>query len=355
MRIGLVVYGSLERITGGNIYDRMLVSHLRGWGDEVSLCSLRPGGYGSHFIDNLTFHLPGGLDVLLQDELAHPSFFFANARKAPYPIVSIVHHLRSSEDRPAWQNAFYRLLERRYLRSVDGYIFNSESTRDSVHALAGKGKPFVMATPGGDRLGAMGIEQIMDRALKPGPLRLLFLANVTERKGLHVLLAALARLQPHAYSLDVVGSLEIEPAYAARMRQKASSLTSRVAFHGTLDEKRLIEILRQAQVMVIPSSYEGFGIAYLEGMAYGLPAIGSAAGAMAETITNNVNGILLAPGDVAALADTLATLVVDRGLLSRLAQAAQNHFFSRPKWRDTAETVRRFLGDFVIPERSENA
>ena len=92
-------------------------------------------------------------DILIQDELNHPSLIAANAEKHPYPIISIVHHLRCSELRPKWQNAFYRMIEKKYVQSVDGLIFNSMTTQNVVHKLIGDSKPNIIAYPPTDRFG----------------------------------------------------------------------------------------------------------------------------------------------------------------------------------------------------------
>jgi len=160
MHIGIIIYGSIDTMSGGTLYDRRLVNYLRKQGDNVEIISLPWGSYLSHLTDNFHFRLPANLDILIEDELTHPSLLFANGQPHPYPVVSLVHNLHSSEKRPAWQNTFYRTIERQYLRSVDGFIFNSQTTRAAVNALIGNNrttsspdKPYVIATPGGDRLG----------------------------------------------------------------------------------------------------------------------------------------------------------------------------------------------------------
>src|SRR5215203_3408456 len=177
MRIGLIIYGSLDTLSGGYLYDRKLVDYLRSQGDSVEVISLPWRNYLAHLTDNLRFRLPSNLDVLIQDELNHPSLIFANWEKHPYPIVSLVHHLRCSELRPKWQNAFYRVVEKKYLQSVDGFIFNSQTTKSVVRGLLVNGKPCIVAYPPTDRFGdAISEDEIIERA-KGEVLRILFLGN----------------------------------------------------------------------------------------------------------------------------------------------------------------------------------
>jgi glycosyltransferase involved in cell wall biosynthesis len=356
MKIGLIIYGSPDTISGGYLYDRMVVSHLRARGDEVAILSLPARGYASRLADNLRFRLPAGFDLVLQDELTHLSLLASNARKREIPVISIVHNLHASEVRAGWKKAGYQSIERQYLRSVDGYIFNSQATRESVEALNTAPKPSVVATPGGDRLGSWSREKIAKRAHEPGPLRLLFLANVTALKGLRAVLEALASLPAGMCKLDVVGSCEVEPEYAREMQSRASGSPSRVTFHGALDGQPLTQIMKRAQVMVVPSYYEGFGIAYLEGMAFGMPAMATTAGAIPELVAHGKNGYLVTPGDSHALAKHIEALALDRALLVRMGGWALQCFESKPTWGESAEAVRKFLiraADEHISNRAE--
>ncbi len=85
MRIGLVIYGSLEIVSGGYLYDRKLVEHLQAQGEQVEIMALPWRSYTRHLTDNFSGALyrrlrKTGLDVLLQDELNHPSLFLLNHR-----------------------------------------------------------------------------------------------------------------------------------------------------------------------------------------------------------------------------------------------------------------------------------
>jgi glycosyltransferase involved in cell wall biosynthesis len=361
MNIGLIIYGSLNTLSGGYLYDRKLVEYLRSQGDTVEIISLPPGmtgrsdwrNYAAHLTDNFTFRLPPGLDILIQDELNHPSLIGANQGKHLYPVVSLVHHLRCSEQRPGWQNAFYRAVETRYLRSVDGFIFNSQTTRGVVNQLMENGKPSIIAYPPTDRFGeGLSEPEIIERA-RAYPLRIVFLGSVIPRKGLHTLLDALALPQRTRrntkeiplFRLDVVGSLKTDPGYAESMQRHVSvnGLSSIVHFHSSLENDPLAEKLQTAHVLVVPSSYEGFGIVYLEGMAFGLPAIGTTAGAAGEIIAEGRTGFLVAPGDTQTLAARLEQLASDRALLTQMSLNALVRYRQQPKWEQTAGEIRQFL------------
>jgi glycosyltransferase involved in cell wall biosynthesis len=289
------------------------------------------------------------MDILLQDELNHPSLFQLNcslSRNAEFKIISIVHHLRSSEVHTNWQNQIYRSVERRYLQSVDGFIYNSKSTRQVVENLIGGEKPSVVAYPAGDRLHPeISEEQIAGRAKQDGPLQLLFLGNVIPRKGLHILLDALAQIPKDRWYLTVVGSLEMDGYYADRIQRSviANDFEDVVHFSGPLVKDDLKNVMRSSHLMVIPSSYEGFGIAYLEGMGFGLPAIASTAGGASEIITHGVDGYLLTPENPTLLSGYLSQLIEDRELLTGMSLAAMKRYQCHPTWEDTTSRIRFFL------------
>ncbi len=348
MKIGLVIYGSIDTLSGGYMYDRMMVEYLRSQGDTVEIISLPWRNYAAHLTDNFSFKLPPNLDILIQDELNHPSLIGANRGKHPYPIISLVHHLRCSELRPKWQNDLYRVVEKKYLQSVDGFIFNSKTTKGVVNGLIGNSKPDVVAYPPTDRFGDVISEEEIKERSKRKELQVLFLGNVMGRKGLHTLLEAVS-FQQSALQVDVVGSLTSEPEYAKQMQELVivNGLSSTVHFHGSLNNQPLIEKLKKAHVLVVPSSYEGFGIVYLEGMGFGLPAIGTTAGAAGEVIRDGVDGFLIQPGDAHSLATKLQIMNERRDVLIQMSLAARTRYLAQPKWNQTANQIREFLLSFV--------
>ncbi len=365
MRLGLVLYGSLGTVSGGYLYDRQLVASLRSRGVEVEIISLPWRDYLRHLGDNLSARLLERLagldvDVLLQDELNHPSLFWLNERLrqrlrqrlralgTPFPLVAIVHHLRCSEIHPAWENRLYRRIERRYLRSVDAFIYNSQATRATVESVAAVSPdcPCLVAYPAGDRFDPdIQNDEISQRALLPGPLRLLFLGNVIPRKGLHTLLQALRTLPGEAWRLSVAGSLDLDPDYVHSVRRQAeeAGLMGRIAFLGYLPDGELPPLLRSHQLLVVPSSYEGLGIVYLEGMGFGLPAIATAGGGAVEVVTHGRDGFLVSPDNMGKLAHHIGELWRNRQELRHMSLAARARYLRHPTWEQIGEQIYSFL------------
>ncbi|MBP6017194.1 MAG: glycosyltransferase family 4 protein [Candidatus Promineofilum sp.] len=357
MRVGLVIYGSLDTVSGGYLYDRQLVSALRKAGDHVDIISLPARAYALSLADNWSGEwrrrMDHGYDILLQDELNHPSLAWANGRlgRDRPPIVAIVHHLRGSETRPAWQNRLYRWWERRYLNSVDAFICNSYTTQQAVERELDGPRPSIVAYPGGDRLSRLMAAEHWKSHSDDEPLRLLFVGNLIPRKGLHVLLEALAQVSGD-WRLRIVGNPAVDPAYVRRLRETALRLewVERVTWCGLLEDQALAAEMAAADVLAMPSEYEGFGIVYLEGMGFGLPALAATAGAAGEIISDGANGFLAVPGDVMALAGYIEALAAERGLLAQMREAALARYESFPSWAATTTAIRQFLLGIAHPQ-----
>ena len=357
MRIGLLIYGSLDAISGGFLYDRKLVEYLQSQSDEVEVISLPWRSYPRHLVDNISPTLYRRLvnlnvDVLLQDELAHPSLSWVNRRlksRISYPIISIVHHLRVSEVNPAGAIAFYRRVEQAYLRANDGYIFNSDTTCREVKALSGgRLKPYVIGYPAGQFKPDMDSSAILARAHLPGPLKLLFIGNLIPRKGLHTLLDALESLPAGMVTLTVVGGYLSDSGYVRKVLSRMQARpqngqTSCIQYLGVLSAQELAEVIRTHHVIAVPSSYEGYGIVYLEGMGFGLPAIGTTRGAASEIITHGLDGYLVPPDDPAALVGVIQQLAVNRDQLAEFSLAALRRYLEHPTWEQTCEKIRQFI------------
>lgn len=357
MHIALIIYGDLRQASGGYLYDRYLVDHLRQRGHKVQVISMpwrRPlfaglDNYSGKLFDKLKSLR---IDLLLQDELNHPSLFLLNERlrkEVSYPIISIVHMLRS---RAHAEHIFHWLTERvesQYLNSMDGFVFNSQETQRIVNSMLARPRPSVVAPPGGDRFKPKITEKkIRSRALQPGSLRVLFLGNLTRNKAAHLLIEAAAMLERESVFLTFAGRLDVEPDYAEYLERLSAGLGTQdcLFFADHLEGKLLQATMQTSQILAVPSAYEGFGIVYLEGMGYGLPAIATRGAGAKEIIQNGKNGFLIPVGDAERLAKILRRLQQDRRLLARMSLAARRSFLTFPTWKESMQRVEKFLSSY---------
>jgi len=353
MRVGVVVYGGLDETSGGFRYDRQLVDFLRAQGDTVEVISLPWRNYWRGVIDGLRpavdSRLDRPVDVLVQDELCHPSLWRQNHRLTrPESVVALVHHVQSDDMRGRLAGV-RRQIERRYLDSVDGAVCTSQFTRRRATALGATFDESVVAPPAGRVAGrALGDQQVRQRAAE-GPLRITFVGNLIPRKGLITLLSAVDRaVNRHGmtdWQLTVVGSHEANPASASRAVDKATELgiADSVEFTGEVPESALTAILEASHMLCVPSRYEGFGMVYLEAMEYGVVPIGSSNGGAGEFIADGDNGFLVDPGDTERIAALLADLAADRDRLTDLGVAALDTAAAHPGWDETLGEVRALL------------
>ena len=165
------------------------------------------------------------------------------------------------------------------------------------------------------------------------------------RKGLHTLISALATLDPGIWHLTVVGDQNRDVRYMKALRRQitASGIVDRVSLLGEISDPHLAALYERSQVLVVPSFLEGFGIGYLEGMGFGLPAIASQRGGAGEIVAHGENGFLVSPGDVRTLASYVLELARDRDRLLKMSRAAQETFLAHPTWTDTGRAIHDFL------------
>jgi len=354
LRIGLVIYGALDTLSGGYLYDRQLVNFLRSQGDEIEIISLPWRSYPRHLVDNVDAAFLRKLrslkiDLLLQDELNHPSLFWVNQalrKSVTYPIVAVIHHLRAGEEHPRRLMPLYRWVERRYLHTLDAAIYNSETTRRTVAALAGDEIPGVVALPAADHLQPPAQIDVLfkQRAQAATPLRLLSVGTLIPRKGIHHLLRALALLPPKSWQLEIVGSPDVDPGYVAFLKGLVAELkvTDQVVLHGRVADGALVDLFCRSHALAL-LSYEGYGIAFLEAMSFGLPVLAAHTGAAPEVIDEGKTGFLVDASHADAVAGRLRDWLHDPSLLASMGRAARRRFDLHPIWAESGAVARDFL------------
>jgi glycosyltransferase involved in cell wall biosynthesis len=341
MRVGCIVYGSPEQLSGGYRYDRELMKTARDRGHEAEFISVERGAEFD----------PAGFDrydLLLIDELCHPDL---RLRAGAPPCVGIVHHLAWSEKLPLPVRLRHRIQEIRFLNGLDAHIFNTRATRRAAEKLVSGPLAGTVVYPGREGTSGEAEDQVRRRNHE-GIVSLLSVSNLIPRKGIHRVLEALALVAQRGvpeqeWRYRIVGD-ETDPAYAARLRRIAArpELTGRVEFCGRLDERALGSAYAEADIFCLPSDHEGFGIVYLEAMGAGCVAIASASGGAGEIISSGRDGYLLASRSRRDLALLFSMLMGDAALRNTISSAARERWSGFDTWEESMEKGIAWLESF---------
>jgi starch synthase len=156
---------------------------------------------------------------------------------------------------------------------------------------------------------------VLDRyGIDPGRPSVVFVGRVTRQKGLPVLLRAAAELDPAAQLVLCAGqadTAELQAEVGGLAQRLQATRSGVIWIPGMLAKTEVIQILSHATVFACPSLYEPLGIVNLEAMACGTAVVASAVGGIPEVVADGETGLLVPPGDEAALAAAINALIRD--------------------------------------------
>jgi glycosyltransferase involved in cell wall biosynthesis len=307
--------GDPARPSGGNTYDRRLVDELTALGWTVRL----------HTGAGAVERLPDGAVALLDGLIASPS-----------PEL-LVPHARRLRQIVLMHMPFGNQRERAVLEAAAATVTTSEWTRRRLRELYGLEAH--VAEPGADAA-----------PLAPGSATggaLLCVAAVTRVKGHDVLLDGLATVADLPWSCTCAGSLDREPEFAAAVRRRAPFT---VRFTGPLAGAELDRAYAAADLLVLPSRAETYGMVLTEALAHGVPVLATGVGGVAEAIgAGSPPALLVPPEDPAALGAALRRWLGDAALRERLRRAARERRATLRGWSATAADVAGVLADVTRP------
>lgn len=168
-------------------------------------------------------------------------------------------------------------------------------------------------------------------------------------KGLAVGIETLAKVRTERHAeLVVVGKGGNGP--AARTAVRRWGLEDAVAFEGTVDTLRLVELFAESEVALVPSLYEGFSLPAIEAMACGVPLVATTGGALPEVAGRNGEAaVLVPPGDPGALAGAIGRLLDDPSMRARVGAAGRERAVEHFTWRETARVTAEHYRDLLPP------
>jgi glycosyltransferase involved in cell wall biosynthesis len=216
--------------------------------------------------------------------------------------------------------------ERRALAAVRCVVVTSHATAATIACEYGVARPrVVVVEPGTEpRPIATGSH---DRAL-----HMVCVATLVPRKGHEILLEVLADVPPGPWRLTCAGSADLPGSTAARLQTQLQTrgLTGRVTLSGEADGPVLAALYDSADIFVLPTLHEGYGMAVAEALACGLPVVSTATGAIPGLVGDA--GLIVPPGDRHALASALNRMMGDESLRGRCALAARQARGRLPTW-----------------------
>jgi glycosyltransferase involved in cell wall biosynthesis len=173
---------------------------------------------------------------------------------------------------------------------------------------------------------------------------MLAVGSVVPRKGYEILIEALKPLAHLDWRLDIAGALDRSTETARRVLAaiEAGGLASRVTLHGALGESQLSDLYDRTDLFVMPSLYEGYGMALAEALARGLAIVCTTGGAAADTAPDAA-ALKVSPGDARALMWVLGRALEDRKLRQGMSDAAWAAAAKLPRWGDTASRIAEVL------------
>jgi glycosyltransferase involved in cell wall biosynthesis len=316
------------RPSGGNRYDRRICTGLAAHGWHVRESPVpgrwpRPDAAALTALAHRVAAVPPGGLVLVDGLVgsAAPAVLVPEAGRVR--LVVLV-HMPLGDDGPAADD------ERAVLGCARAVVTTSAWTRGRLldrHRLPPE--RVVVARPGVDAADPV--------RGTPAGSRLLCVAAVVPAKGQDVLVAALADLAERSWHCTLVGPLDRDPGFAARLRRQiaACGLADRITIRGPLVGGDLRRAYAAADLLVLPSHAETYGMVVGEALAAGLPVIATDVGGVPEAVGRTRlgrPGLLVPPGDPQALAGALAGWLQDPGLRSRLRRAAAGRRTSLDGW-----------------------
>lgn len=338
--LAFAIPGDLATPTGGYAYDRRMLAELAGQGWQIDTIDLgdgfpRPSPRALTRAGALLTSLPADRPIVV-DGLAFGVLpEAAEAMRKSHRLVALVHHpLAIEAGLRADEAARLRTSERAALAAARHVVVTSSSTARLLTADFGvAAERLSVIEPGTDR----GTAQ---RRPDDGVVALLAVGAVVPRKGYDLLVAALAALAQLPWRLVIVGDATRSPDTFAQLTADVArrGLAHRIIFLGAVSPDKLATLYASSDLFVLPSRFEGYGMAYAEAIAHGLPVIGTTAGAIPQTVPASA-GVLVAPDDVAALTAALRRLIDDPRERERLAAGARGVEF--PSWQQQAA---RFAG-----------
>ena len=345
--VAFVIPGDLTLPTGGYGYDRKVLAHAGAAGLALVHCPI-PGGYP--FPDPATLRATAAAvaalpedAVLLIDGLAYGAMPVDLIAGFGRPVIELCHHpLAVEPGRDAATAARLHACERDAMALARAVIVTGPDTARLVAREFGvPAGRITVALPGTDRAArAVGSGEATPRIIAVG--------SVIPRKAYDVLVRAMAEIADLDWHLSIIGATAHAPDTVAEVQAliQALHLENRIHLAGPLDEAALDAAYHRADLFVMASLYEGYGMVIAEAMARGLPIVTTTGGALGETMADEA-GLKVPPGSIQDLAKAIREMLASPSLRSAFSDGSWRSGQRLPGWDQTARIIADTIGKAV--------
>lgn len=327
-----IVPGRLDQRTGGSIYNRRMVETLRTLGWAVTVVELAgafpdPDAAAETAAAEAFGSIPAG-SLVLVDGLAFSVLpEVVEAHRDRVILVAVVHlPVAAAFGIDAARAARYETVERRALAAAQSIVVTGPGAWPLLARYPLPADRVSMVEPGTD-------PGPLAQGSAGGTVQLLSVASVHPGKGHDLLLAALEPLRHVDWELTCAGSLTRDPSFVERLRGQAgqTGLADRIHFIGDVPAERVAACYAVADVFVLATQQETYGMAVAEALARGLPVVSAAAGAIADLVGQDA-GLVVPIGDREALTDALRSVLTNPEMRRQLAAGARQRRAALPTW-----------------------
>ncbi|MBW4668151.1 MAG: glycosyltransferase family 4 protein [Cyanomargarita calcarea GSE-NOS-MK-12-04C] len=343
-----LITGAVPPQTGGELYNYKLVRYLETAGFEIECISLHKklatklaklpiiGNILAAFVVYCLLSRCQG--ILVEDHFLTQYLWLLNIIQRvvrQQKIIILVHSLYGydTSDRILIRKWFHGIKHKLRLSFANEIITNSEYAKQEIVSLGITPSIIQVLPPGVDR----GKLKIIPQDSNHEKYQILCVANYLPGKGLIYLIEAFSQVNRREFTLHLAGNPHKSSAYYKQMVKMVHelNLTKDVFFHNGADKETIQQLYSNANIFVLPTLKETFGIVLIEAMHYSLPIITTNVAAIPELVTNNENGFLIPPKNSQTLAIALSKLIENSELRIEMAKKGHQRVANSYNWEQT--------------------
>lgn len=350
LKCHFVIPGSLNQISGGYLYDKHIIDQLKASDHEIIIHEIEGSfpiveDHTKRSLIKIVEKMPMNEIVIIDGLALIASERILQEFHDRIRFVGLIHH-------PLYMETGLSDKEREFLFDVESMLIlrfkhlitTSEYTKNELRKLNVPDRLISVVRPGIIKNRARLLDKTKQEMRKTKIVKLLCVASFIPRKGYWELIEALSQSKSGNWELTCIGGTDWNKEYFVKiqMKIKNSGLSSKIAIVGEVAYQQLRNYYLAADIFVLPSYYEGYGMVFGEALNFGIPIISTTGGAIPSVVPPNA-GILTEPGNINQLVTALSSLIDNPEQRKLLSRGALNEAKLLPTWKQSGAEFERIL------------